>query len=113
MDLWVQNIKTKECWKTTKEEADKLCQLEDIGMYRFYPICPKDAPTMEIPEQDFQQMNIYDFEVRECGTCRLAIKRSQFDKDLIGKWAYGYKCSLTDNYMQVSMSCDKWERKEQ
>ena len=67
---------------------------------------------MEIPEQDFQQMNIYDFEVRECGTCKLAIKRSQFDKDLIGKWAYGYKCSLTDNYMQVSMRCDKWEGKE-
>jgi diguanylate cyclase (GGDEF)-like protein len=53
-------------------------------MYRFYPICPKDAPTMEIPEQDFEQLNIFDYEETcECGNCKHAIKRSQFDKDLI------------------------------
>lgn len=60
----MKDMKTKKCWKISQEEGTKLCQLEDISRYKFYPVCPKDAPTMEIPEVDFQQMNIFDYETR-------------------------------------------------
>ena len=51
-------------------------QLENIGDIRFYPCCPKEAPTTGVPEQDFEQMSIFDYGVRqpeawECyKTCR-------------------------------------------
>lgn len=61
MELWVEDLKTKECRKISQEEGTRLCQLGDIWRYKFYPVCPKDAPTMNLPEQDFKQMNIFDF----------------------------------------------------
>ena len=62
-DMWVQDLKTNKCWRVTQEEGRELCN-KDVARYKFYPVCPKDAPTMEIPEVDFQQMNIFDYETR-------------------------------------------------
>ena len=68
-ETWVQNIKTKEVWKldtdSTKEvyideNGQTHFDLEMISQYRFYPICPKDAPTMEVPEYG-EQMTLEDF----------------------------------------------------
>ena len=62
MELWVEDRKTKKCWKLSQDEGTELIQTtSDLGRYRFYPICPKDAPTMNLPEDDFTQMTIYDF----------------------------------------------------
>ena len=63
-DMWVMNIKTKECKRVSREEATKMCELENIGDFRFYPCCPKDAPRMEVPEGEFNQLNLMDYEVR-------------------------------------------------
>ena len=65
MELWVEDRKTKKCWKVSQDEGTKLIQsTADIGRYKFYPVCPKDAPVWECPEDDFQQMSIFDYEIR-------------------------------------------------
>lgn len=63
-DMWVQNIKTKECKRVMQEEGAEMCRLEDIADLRFFPCCPKDAPKLEIPEGEFQQLTLMDYEVR-------------------------------------------------
>ena len=65
MELWVEDQKTKKCWKITQEEGTKLCQLEDISRYKFYPICPKEAPTMRLPEVKYEQLSIFDFGIKD------------------------------------------------
>lgn len=59
-DLWVEDKKTKKCWRVSDEEARKLCE-GDIWRYKFYPVCPKEAPTMDIPEENYEQMSIWDY----------------------------------------------------
>ena len=48
LDIWVENIKTKECWRYDDDPAKDVYQCEgiplyknDMSMYRFYPCCPK------------------------------------------------------------------------
>jgi hypothetical protein len=58
VDEWVMNIITKDCWRLNKDatkevyldENNHLQYKSDIGNYRFFPMCPKEAPQMECPE---------------------------------------------------------------
>ena len=69
MEVWAENIKTKECWKLDYDSSKPIyydykghtvMSLEDVSKYRFYPICPKEAPVFEVPEHG-DQMTIFDF----------------------------------------------------
>lgn len=69
LDIWVENIKTKECWRYDDDPAKDVYQCggipfykNDMSMYRFYPCCPKKAPTMKLPKVDLHQMTIFDYE---------------------------------------------------
>lgn len=73
MEIWVENIKTKKTWKldsdVTKDvfiingEQHYKYGVESIHNYKFYPVCPKEAPTMNLEEREFTQMSIFDYEV--------------------------------------------------
>lgn len=69
IDLWAQNVKTKECFRVTRDESrpiyidengNTIIDLNNVTNYRFYPCCPKDSPKNEV-KGDFTQMEIYDF----------------------------------------------------
>ena len=47
IDTWVQNVKTKECWRLDNDSSKDVyidengqthCELEMISQYKFYPI---------------------------------------------------------------------------
>lgn len=68
IDEWVMKKNTKECWRldtdSTKEvyigEDHIIHYKEEIWKYQFYPMCPKEAPKMEVPEHG-RQMTLEDF----------------------------------------------------
>lgn len=68
IDEWVENINTKECWRLDTDPSREVYIGEDrqihyakeIYNYRFYPMCPKEAPKMEAPEYG-EQMTLEDF----------------------------------------------------
>lgn len=68
-DLWVQDVKTKECWRVDHDSSKAVYldennrtvfDLKDVAKYKFFPCCPKEAPTLEVNE-NYEQMDIYDF----------------------------------------------------
>ena len=70
MEVWCEDVKTKECWKLTRDKTKPVyynedgtteINLSDISRYRFYPVCPKDAPVNEVVEENPHQMTIFDF----------------------------------------------------
>jgi len=68
IDEWVENINTKECWRLDTDPSKEVYIGEDrqihyareIYNYRFYPMCPKEAPKMEALEYG-EQMSLEDF----------------------------------------------------
>lgn len=68
IDEWVENINTKECWRLDTDPSREVYIGEDrqihyareIYNYRFYPMCPKEAPKMEVKECG-RQMTLEDF----------------------------------------------------
>ena len=70
IDEWVENINTKECWRLDTDPSREVYIGEDrqihyareIYNYRFYPMCPKEAPKMEVPDPEYgEQMSLEDF----------------------------------------------------
>ena len=66
MDVWVQNVKTKEAWILNNDKSKPVynddngtmqLDLENLGLYRFYPC----NPNMTEQEKDGYQFNIFDY----------------------------------------------------
>lgn len=67
LDIWVENIKTKECWRYDNDSSKDVYEMngipqykKDMSIYRFYPCCPR-VRTMNLPKERFEQMTIYDY----------------------------------------------------
>lgn len=74
MTTWVENKKTKECWKLDNDNTKDVYQddegihyKEDMWNYMFYPICPREN-NIEVPESG-EQMSIFDFNPKTCANC--------------------------------------------
>lgn len=67
-DTWVKNIKTGECWRLDGDETKPIyikdgqtvINLTDISNYRFYPVCPKEPPTMDLPQREYKQLSMFE-----------------------------------------------------
>ena len=110
-DMWVEDLKTKKCWRVTQDEGTKLIEnTEDISRYKFYPCCPKKAPEMELPQEEFTQMSIFDFEGKTCENCKHSIKRNENDFQLDSKLTYGLRCKRNGECKHLYDNCENWER---
>ena len=60
-----------------------------------------------------RQMDIFDFEEKECQYCKHSRERSEFDIISVGKWAYRYHCMLHSEYVQTAHTCEDYKRGEE
>ena len=71
-DLWVENQKTKECFRVTRDESKPIYYDEDgnvvnnfdlaeISNYRFFPCCPREAPKNDNIIETGEQLTIFDY----------------------------------------------------
>lgn len=68
-DTWVKNIKTGDCWRLDEDDTKPIyikdgqtvINLADISNYKFYPVCPKEPPTMGLPNIEYKQLSFDDY----------------------------------------------------
>ena len=72
IDLWVEDLETGESFRVTRDKTKPIyikddgsteIDLQNISRYRFFPCCPRKAPTFSEVQEDYQQMSIFDYEV--------------------------------------------------
>ena len=113
-DEWVKDLKTGECWRLDHDPTKPvhLSELRGIifrdglatmSRYKFFPMCPKDAPKNEgIPETG-EQMTIFDFigepeEDQDTGT--------EFDKAVALYTERGYRPRIAEALARRSLGME-------
>jgi len=72
IDEWVQDIKTGEAWRLDSDRSRPVYRTEAGGIefrdglgsmsnYKFFPCCPKEAPTNRNIQETGEQLTIFDF----------------------------------------------------
>ena len=68
-DMWVEDLKTSEAWRLDHDDTKKVymdadgrtvykCKIHEV---KFYPCCPKKAPTNKDIIESGKQYNIFDY----------------------------------------------------
>lgn len=112
IDEWVYNIETKKAWRLDDDPEKEVYRDKSgrvrfngrIGNYRFYPCCPLEAPTSEIPETG-DQMSIFDFETEGEG-----INFQCFNSYKVGRNGIHFDpCPFADKFGHRTKKCHDCE----
>lgn len=77
-DLWVENVITKDCWRMNSDPTKEVYKDSSgevhykdnkIMNYKFYPCCPKEKPEFDTFDNNYVQLNIFNYINREEYEC--------------------------------------------